>query len=578
MNAVAHASEVVSGGETRQLLEDRLATAHRRIEDQFTQGAVALTSIMDVLAQLIGSMDRLTGALDGETASAVMASIQKTVTDLAGLPEKESSRGERFGDIAALCLRLQAEVEAMREIMRYLRTFAVTMKITGAHLFDFSSFAEEIRERIQQGAEEVESFGQQLQEMQDQIVRARAISAGMVAEYSGAVPGIVEELHSNIGKIGQEHQAMALLAAEVKQQAQGVQGKIATVLSNLQIGDITRQRIEHIRSAFEILDAFIDEASDLDPAEEAQMRLRVARLAAAQMDETLQDFLGGCADVLRVMSSFATDAQGVLEIRDKIVGLPGAKGAISLRALEESVAGAHALVSKVEASGADADRTATSVVMTAQALLEGIRIIQQIEIDIHHMALNSTLRCHKLGEAGRSVDVVSAELRTFAAHLEQPAGKIVSTLHELEQISQGFGGDVVADGDRISVPLANALGAIRGICTQVDEGLRDFAADGQNVFSTISGAISTLDFESELGEALRECLALASQIAVGQLKDDDNYPDAVAELGGRIFGIYSMAQERDIHRTLFPAPPEQASVGSSEEVPEEDDDLDALLF
>lgn len=578
MNAVALASEIVSDGETRQLLEDRLATAHKRIEDRFTQGAVALTSIMDVLAQLIGSMDRLTGALDGETASAVMASIQKTVTDLAGLPGKESSRGERFGDIAALCLRLQAEVEAMREIMRYLRTFAVTMKITGAHLFDFSSFAEEIRERIQQGAEEVESFGQQLQEMQDQIVRARAISAGMVAEYSGAVPGIVEELHSNIGKIGQEHQAMALLAAEVKQQAQGVQGKIATVLSNLQIGDITRQRIEHIRGAFDILDAFIDEASELDPAEEAQMRLRVARLAAAQIDETLQDFLGGCADVLRVMSSFATDAQSVLEIRDKIVGLPGAKGAISLRALEESVAGAHALVSKVEASGADADRTATSVVMTAQALLEGIRIIQQIEIDIHHMALNSTLRCHKLGEAGRSVDVVSAELRTFAAHLERPAGKIVSTLHELEQISQGFGGDVVADGDRISVPLADALGAIRGICTQVDEGLRDFAADGQNVFSTISGAISTLDFESELGEALRECLALASQIAVGHLKEDDAYPDPVAELGGKIFAIYSMAQERDIHRTLFPAPPEQAAIGSSEEAPEDDDDLDALLF
>jgi hypothetical protein len=578
MNAVAHASEIVSGGETRQLLEDRLATAHKRIEDRFTQGAVALTSIMDVLGQLISSMDRLTGALDGETASAVMASIQKTVTDLAGLPEKENSRGERFGEIAALCQRLHGEVEAMREIMRYLRTFAVTMKITGAQLFDFSSFAEEIRERIQEGAEEVESFGQQLQEMQDQIVRARAISAGMVAEYSGAVPDIVEELHRNIVKIGQEHEAMALLAGDVKQQAQGVQGKIATVLSNLQIGDITRQRIEHIRSAFDILESFIDETSELDPAEEAQMRLRVARLAATQMDETLRDFLGGCADVLRVMSSFAADAQNVLEIRDRIVGLPGAKGAISLSALQESVAGAHALVSKVEASGADADRTAISVVTTAQTLLEGIRIIQQIEIDIHHMALNSTLRCHRLGEAGRSVDVVSAELRTFAAHLERPAGKIVSTLHELEQISQGFGSDVINDGDRISVPLANALSAIRGICTQVDEGLLDFAAEGQNVFSTISGAISTLDFESELGEALRECLTLISTLAVGNLKDDDAYPDAVTMLGAKIFSIYSMAQERDIHRTLFPAAPEQAVVSPSAEALKDDDDLDALLF
>jgi hypothetical protein len=578
MNAVALAVETVSGSETRQLLEEGLDTAHRRIEERFTQGAVALTAIMDVLGQLIGSMDRLTGALDGETATAAMASIQKTVTDLAGLPEKETARGARFGEIVTLCQRLQSEVEAMREIMRYLRTFAVTMKITGAQISEFSNFAEEIRERIQEGAEEVESFGQQLQEMHDQTVRARAISSAMVAEYSGAVPGIVEELQCNIVKIGQEHQTMALLAAEVKQQAQGVQTKIATVLSNLQIGDITRQRIEHIRSAFDILESAISEAPQLEPAEEAEMRLRVARLGAAQMDETLRDFLGGCADVVRVMSSFAGDAQNVLDIRDRIVGLPGTKGVISLNALRESVAGAHALVSKVEASGADADRTATSVVMTAQSLLQGIRIIQQIEIDIRYMSLNSTLRCHKLGERGRSVDVVSAELRTFAAHLEQPAGKIVSTLQQLEQISQGFGGDVAAEGNRISVPLADALSAIRGICTQVDDGLRDFAVQGQNVFSTIGEAIGTLDFESELGEALRECLTLASALAIGQLGDDDRCPDAVVELGTRIFGTYSMGQERDVHREVFPSPSEQTAVDQAEEASEKDDDLDALLF
>jgi len=52
----------------------------------------------------------------------------------------------------------------------------------------------------------------------------------------------------------------------------------------------------------------------------------------------------------------------------------------------------------------------------------------------------------------------------------------------------------------------------------------------------------------------------------------------VAALGARIFSIYSMAQERDIHRTLFPAPPEQTAVNQSAETFVDDDDLEALLF
>ena len=59
---------------------------------------------------------------------------------------------------------------------------------------------------------------------------------------------------------------MAASALQLKQITGSIQGKIATVLSALQIGDVTRQRIEHVMSMLESLDSFkaSEEARSLD--------------------------------------------------------------------------------------------------------------------------------------------------------------------------------------------------------------------------------------------------------------------------------------------------------------------------
>lgn len=562
-------------------LVGRLNTAHQHLEERFTAGAEALMSMMEVIGRLVGTLDRLTNALDGETASAAMDSIRRTTTALAVLPEKESNRGKTFRDIAAVCAQLEPEVAEMREIMRYLVSIAVTVKVTGADLPGFTVFADEIRNCTHDGSRKVESFITQLQQVQAEILRACDVSAEMVSRYQQVLPDLVRGLEDNNHKIDAEHAAMAQLAVEVRQLATGVQSKIASVLSNLQIGDITRQRIEHIRSAYEILDTFIEEHPDLSADDQLQLRRSVTRLCRLQLQETLDEFSKGSAQVMGGMTGLTTDAQRMLSTRDTILRNPQHSTNGTMRALKESVIAAHRLVTTVEKSGALAARIAASAATRTTGLLEGIGIVQEMERDVHFLALNSTLRCVKLGDAGRAVNVVSMELRNFAAALVDPAQRIVSRLKEVQDLSRNFGsgGTVQAEDDEpYSVTLQTAIDVIDRTCTSIDDSLKDFATEAENAFSTIGRSIGSLDFDTGLGDELRQCLALLEEVG-----DDDRgevavtAPAQLGELAHRIFAIYTMAQERAIHLALFPVQ-EEASEAPQEPAAQEEDDLDDFLF
>jgi len=88
-----------------------------------------------------------------------------------------------------------------------------------------------------------------------------------------------------------------------------------------------------------------------------------------------------------------------------------------------------------------------------------------------------------------------------------------------------------------------------------------------------------LDFESELGNVLEECRQIAGDIAVTSAQDITAFAEKILPLSSRIYKIYTMAQERDVHMHYLPVdlasgPKELMTTAS-----DDDDDLfaDALF-
>ena len=565
---------------TGTALVGKLAIAQARIEQSFLDGGNVLIAVMEAVSGLTEILDGIVNLLDPHATSQVFEGMKTVVSDLAELPDIADRKQVALTRISGLCDSVHTRVEDMREIIRYLRTIAVTVKITGASIPEFSGFADEIRERIQTVSEEISRFGDQLVAMRNRLGTANASSAGVIKDFASAIPQLVGNMDRSSVALAEQQKRMAASAFQLKQITGSIQNKIATVLSALQIGDVTRQRIEHVMSMFETFDGFkaSEDAKSIDAAVLAELGKTIASLARAQLEESVDELHQKCASISTNIASFTVDASQVLSLRDDLAGHGRPSEDNILEGMRDDLGQASALSVKVSERTRELDHVVTSVGESTQALISGIATIRKIKLDIFYMALNSNLACTRLGDAGRSVNVASGELRIFADKLEGPAEGIVLQMQEIEAAKDLLTSDNAQKGSGIDEPLELARFAVDKVADGMSVGLEALSGKGDAVFDCIEKAIRTLDFRSDLGDVLDDCLKIAAIEDVGTTAPLPAGHEAIDLLSSRIFKTYTMVQERTIHQRFFPVTEAAPSAGGTSDPVDDDDDILAALF
>ncbi len=179
------AAQVRNQGEA---IVERLEDARGRIEKRFLDGGTVLLSILDSIDKLVSTLDHVTGSLDEEAASRTKKALTGTMTDLSRLPDLEKGRQEELIAVSAIEKQLRLQVADMRETLRYLRTFAVTAKISGAVIPDFAGFAAEIIERIQFGSTQAELFAEKLDSLAAKVMPATKRGRQILESYAVLIP------------------------------------------------------------------------------------------------------------------------------------------------------------------------------------------------------------------------------------------------------------------------------------------------------------------------------------------------------------------------------------------------------
>ncbi|WP_206427927.1 chemotaxis protein [Rhizobium sp. CIAT894] len=572
-----NAAAYTSGRDIGRTLE----SARSRVEERFLEGGTVLLSVMDVLNRLLNSLEGVTAALDNGESSDTGADLRATVESLTALPVIEENRQQALVSLAQTGRELRKYVSDMQETMRYLRTFAVTVKITGAGLPEFAGFAQEILERIYSGTDEVNRFATHLDSLDKEVKLAASFGASVSKGYADTVPAVAAALRDDAAKIAQHRKNLGVVAREVGAIARGVQSKAASTLSALQIGDITRQRIEHVQATLSLLEEFFagEDGAKLDAGARKRLQNVIHHLTAAQMSDMCANFQRDSENVVTTIASFDHDMREILKLRDRMSGESGEAGGNFMRALESSVSAAHEIVQQVDTASRQADQVSQSTSGTAAKLSESIANIRAVKTDIHYMALNTNLRCSRLGEEGRSINVVTAELRIFAGKLDESADAIVTGLPALEAAAGCVAPATDVGAGGLGESLTSAVGNIRSAANMMENELKVLAENGREVATKISLLIGKLDFQRDLGEVFARCADLLESAAGTEVADISDLAEAIAPLDRKIFKAYTMVQERNIHRDIFPANDDSAPAPVETAKPENDEDLfaDALF-
>ncbi|WP_434733135.1 chemotaxis protein [Rhizobium sp. YTUHZ044] len=573
----SNAAAYTSGREISQILE----SARSQVEERFLAGGAVLLSVMDVLNRLLNSLESVAKVLDDKEASDTGADLRATVEILTALPVTEENRQQALISLAHTGRDLRKHVADMQETMRYLRTFAVTVKITGAGLAEFAGFAQEILERIYSGTDEVNRFAAHLDSLEKEVKFAASFGANVSRSYADTVPAVAGALRDDAAKIAEHRKNLGVLAREVGAIARGVQSKVSSTLSALQIGDITRQRIEHVQATFSMLEDFLagEDGARLDAGARQRLQNVVHHLTAAQINDMWINFQRDSENVVKTIASFDHDMREILKLRDQMGTESGEAGGNFMRALESSVSAAHEIVKQVDTASRQADQVSHSTIGTAAKLSEAIVNIRVVRTDIHYMALNTNLRCSRLGEEGKSINVVTAELRIFAGKLDESADAIVNGLPALEAAAGRVAPATDAAAGGLDESLTSAVGNIRSAANVMENELKVLAENGREVAAKIGLLIGKLDFQHELGDVLARCADVLKGVAGIDVADISDLAEAIAPLDRKIFKLYTMVQERDIHRDIIPASNENIPAPAETAKTENDEDLfaDALF-
>jgi hypothetical protein len=555
-------------------IASRLETARRVVEDRFLRAGEVLGHAVEGVSALIGSLDQLTKTVQPQTVEATTAELRAAAASLLTLPVQHAERRGVIDRLIGVGDQLADCIEDMRRNLAYLRVFAINIKITAGGVAaagtEFGLFAQEICDRIELGRTQLAAFDTELTALREDLAVAVAHEKALGQYCSGLLPAVPDGLTASAADMVAHHDKVSRVALEVAGLARDVQKKVGKALAALQIGDITRQRIEHVQQALDRL----AQVRDLAPEPRARLEAFVHGLLAAQLRDTAKDFHRDVARIGQSMSGMATDATEILRLRDLAFG--GSGGESFLKRMENHVSQALDLVDRLEHADLAATGVGRSAATAAADLSSRIAGLQSIKTDVQQMALNTTLKCTRIGETGKPLAVIAVELRLHAGHMETSAQTALTALADLTEASGVLGGEPDADAPEqggAGAALSDAADRLHAAGDAVEADLVELARQGEAVVNSLRGAVARLDFQREIGAILDE----AAQTLFDQAGDEIPYTDDLhAPLGDLLAQMakdYTMATEREVHRLHTAHLDLEAAPVEAKPVQDEDDVL-----
>lgn len=527
-----------------------LEAARGVIEARFLKAGEVLSAAVEGIGTLIAALNTLTQALSPASIGETERMLAAGAARLAALPDRQNTRHKAIVTLATQQAQLSSQIADMRRILAYMRAFIVSIKITAGAIgeadAEFGIFAQEMFLRVECGRVEVDALDQGLATLKEELQDAARNAEGSERRCAAMIPEVHGQLLTSAAAMGKHHSRIANATVNTGQIAHDIRKKVARMLGALQIGDITRQRIEHVQAGIALLDR-LDPALPANAA--ARIRALMHGLLAALLEAALADYSQEVAQLGAGLAGLGRDATALLSLRDLTYGetygeTAEASGGV-LRILEERIGTAVGLVDEIETTDAKAQDTGRSAASAAQSLAGRLETVQTIKTDVLYMALNTSLKSARIGDAGRPLSIIASELRVQSVNLETIATNCGTALQTLLATAALVQGDDAGE-EHIGTALLATAARIKAAGAAAGRDVAILAVQGEAVQTLLASNAQGLEFRAEIGERLEQMVQALRGLAAGAAPCTEEIRAPLEALFAKLRTTYTMAQERNI--------------------------------
>lgn len=547
-------------------LKRSLALVAAGMDARFVRAGTTLATAIDTIDRIITSIEGVTGALDENVAGIAVSSLKSVAGQLDALPAVQSGREVDMARIGSASRVLRDHVMDMRQALRVLHIYGMNIKIAASGEAAFVGFVNDMGQRLATGEEHLEGFLAKLKELSGSVGSVQQAGRLLAAEARKILPAVPQRLTRDAGALHIHLGDVAAMARQVAEIARTVQGRVATMLGALQVGDSTRQRLEHVVSALQFLDGT---EHGLPEPVFFEVAAVVHRLLAALLETSAADFDRDAALLVSALKALQPDTTALLDLIEDDAGRNGRPFLIQI---EEAVGEVAIITVQLQEADQRSGAMLGLINETVDELTGRLEQLQRVQFNVQDIATNTRLLCRRHGELGKAVSVVAGEVDIYAHSLGNAMRGIVQPIRELSEVNTLLAAKRAAEGESdMGSKLAQALVVIREGCQRTDLAVREGGDDARQLIELLAIAGDEIGAELQLGATMRQAaIALSATPPLGPLSDEAAV--VLGDLLPRIFALYTMAQEREVHTANVPAAFAVASA-----VVEEDDDDDGLF-
>ncbi len=544
-------------------LKRTLALVAAGMDARFVRAGTTLATAIETIDRIITSIEGVTGALDASVAGIAVSSLTDVAGQLQVLPAVQADREQDMAKIGAASRVLRDHVMDMRQALRVLHIYGMNIKIAASGEAAFVGFVNDMGQRLATGEEHLEGFLAKLKELSGSVGSVQQAGRLLAAEAGKILPTVPQRLVRDAGALNAHLDDVASMARQVADIARTVQGRVATMLGALQVGDSTRQRLEHVVSALQLLDGCLRDLPDIDA--QIEVMAVVHRLLAALLETSAADFDRDAALLVASLKALQPDTAALLDLIDDDAGHGGRPFLIQI---EEAVGEVAVITVQLQEADQRSAAMLCLITETVDELTGRLAQLQRVQFNVQDIATNTRLLCRRHGDLGKAVSVVAGEVDIYAHSLGNAMRGIGRPIAELAETNGALAAKrVEAGGSDMGGKLAQALAVIREGCQRTDMAVREGGDDARQLIELLAIAGDEIGAELQLGATMRQAaIVLSATPPVPALSDAATI--ALGTLLPQIGALYTMAQERDVHAANVPAGFVVASVA----VEEEDDD------
>jgi hypothetical protein len=514
----------------------------------FVRAGTALASAYEIVERLVGSLEGVTNAVNRDAADKAVETMRLTAERLTQLPQEQEQRQHHLAIISKTSTELLQHLAQIRRTLSFLQICGLNIKVTAAGADGFASFADHMSAKLEQAEGQVDEFENQISGLTQNIAAMVEADRLLMHECTSVIPRVPQKLFADAVSLQQMQDDSAALAEQIAGMAREIRAKVAVALGALQIGDITRQRLEHIAESVELVEGY--EAED-DNGLSKQAEGHLIALLAAQAEDTVGDFLREVATLAESLRGLAPDAVKLADVRQS-----GSSGAIQqvLLQLESNIGEVASVTRQVCAAEADSAKLGLASSQAAESLSGRLKAVNRIQRDVEQMAWNTALQCRGLGADGRGIAVISEEIQSFSHRLAD-VWLMVSQSFALIEASAGMIGGQSADGAGLDTAsmLLQSLDMIKDGSVRMAESLSAVDQEALRIGTVLDGITDDIACQTDIAPALIRTVAdlnalreAAPEFVAEEAPDEAK--QSLVTILGRIGARYTMASEREVHR------------------------------